>query len=183
MNNLIRAKKYIQKNGSLQPQVCCYGLQGPTGPTGIQGPTGAQGVTGPTGPSFSIDSILTGNDGSQTVGNNGLLNLGQLINSTGSSLSFVAPNQVIINESGTYLINFSSIIDSAGSSGDLGVSLRINGTIVPTASEYINFQSSAFSSELQHNYNATAGDVITVINSSAASNIYHDSTLSIIRLV
>lgn len=65
----------------------------------------------------------------------------------------------------------------------MGVSLQINGLIVDTAAEYIANQTAAFSSELQHNFNATAGDIISFINGSPVSNGYHDVTVSIIKLV
>ena len=163
------------------------GLIGPTGATGATGPQGIQGITGPTGPTgpstqSTIDSALTAYDGTQTIASNGTLSLGVLINSTGTSISFTAPNTITINTPGTYLINVSSIIDNAGTAGDLGITMQINGTTVPTASEYIANQATAFSSELQHNYNASAGDTITLINTSSASNDYHDTTVSIIRL-
>lgn len=144
---------------------------------------GPPGPPGPPGPASTIDSILTGYDGIQAVASNANLDLGTLINSTGDSLSFSAPNTVTVNEEGTYFINFSSIIYNTNSAGDLGVSLRINGTTVPTASEYITTQTSAFSSELQHNYDAQVGDTITLVNQSTVSNSYHDVTLSIIKLV
>lgn len=172
----------------------CYGPTGATGPTGsigptgpigatgVTGPTGATGPTGPSGSASAINSILTGYDGIETVVSNGLINLGELINSTGSSFSFNAPNEIIINQSGTYLINFSSVIQRTGTTGDLGVSMLINGNIVPTASEYIVNQSAAFSSELQHNYNASAGDIITFSNRSSVSNNYHDVILSILKI-
>lgn len=147
-------------------------------------PAGDTGPTGPTGPKATIDSILVGNDGTQTIVTNGELNLGTLVNSTGTSLSFTSPNDIIVNETGTYLVNVSSIINNApGSSGDLGLSLLINNTVVPTASEYIVTQTAAFSSELQHNFSATSGDIITVENRSTVSNNYHDLTISVIRLV
>lgn len=110
--------------------------------------------------------------------------MGTLVNSTGTSLSFTSPNDIIVNETGTYLVNVSSIINNApGSSGDLGLSLLINNTVVPTASEYIVTQTAAFSSELQYNFSATSGDIITVENRSTVSNNYHDLTISVIRLV
>lgn len=147
-------------------------------------PAGDTGPTGPTGPKATIDSILVVNDGTQTIVTNGELNLGTLVNSTGTSLSFTSPNDIIVNETGTYLVNVSSIINNApGSSGDLGLSLLINNTVVPTASEYIVTQTAAFSSELQHNFSATSGDIITVENRSTVSNNYHDLTISVIRLV
>ncbi len=80
------------------------------------------------------------------------------------------------------MLNFSSIINNAGTPGDLGVTLQINGVTVPTASEYIANQATSFSSELQHNFVASAGDIITFINTSPVSNNYHDITLSIIKL-
>ena len=54
--------------------------------------------------------------------------------------------------------------------------------IPPTASEYVANQTAAFSSELQHNYNATAGDTITFTNTSTVSNNYRDPAVSILKL-
>ncbi len=156
---------------------------GATGPTGEIGPTGTTGEIGPTGPRAVIDSILVGFDGTQTVQSNDNLELGVLVNSTGTAFTYTSPNQITINEAGTYLLNFSSIINNTNAAGDLGVSLQVNSTVIPTASEYIVTQTASFSSELQHNYNASPGDVITVINLSPVSNNYHDVTLSILKLI
>ena len=175
----------IRATGPTGPQGI-KGLTGATGPQGIQGLTGATGPTGavgPTGPSATIDSILVGNDGTQSAASNTNIPMGTQINATGTSLSYTAPNQITVNEAGSYLINVSSIINNTSAAGDLGISLAINGTVVPTASEYIATQAGSFSSELQHNYNATAGDIITLTNTSTVSNDYHDTTVSIIRLV
>ena len=192
------AMNKIMEDSKYKP-TCCSGPIGPTGPTGPTGPIGLTGLTGPTGPTgpigltgptgptgpvATINSILTANDGIQSVTASGLVDLGAEINSTGASLTFTAPNTVTIAEAGTYLINFSSLIMSGGTAGNLGASLQINGTIVPTASEYVDSTAMpGFSTELQHNYTATAGDTITIINSSTVANNFHDPTLSVIRLV
>lgn len=168
-NSMNKALDKIKHDSRCKP-TCCYG---PTGPTG---------ATGPTGPIATIDSILIAYDRTQTVTTNSKLNLGVIINSTGTEFTFTAPNKLTINTDGTYLLNFSSIINSAGIAGDLGVSMMINGVVIPTAAEYIPYQAGFFSSELQHNYNASAGDIITFINASSGSNNYHDITLSVLRL-
>ena len=196
-NNYDKALQIIQDAQRYRPlaSCCCPNMVGPTGPTGpigLTGPTGATGPTGPTGPTgatgatgpaSTIDSILVGNDGIESVATNGLVDLGTEINSTGSSITFTAPNTVTLS-AGTYLINFSSLIVSGGTAGDLGASLQINGTTVPTASEYISSATvSAFSTELQHNYTASDGDTITIINQSPITNNFRGPTLSVIKLV
>ena len=112
--------------GSIGP-TGSQGEIGPTGPTGPTGATGSTGATGPIGPAATIDSILTGTDGTETVQSGGTLNLGTEINSTGDSLTFNAPNEIVVNEDGTYLINFSSIINNAGTAGRFRGILAING--------------------------------------------------------
>lgn len=163
------------------------GDPGPTGPTGLAGSSGDQGPTGPTGPtgpSVSIDSILTANDGIQSVASNGLVDLGTTINSTGTSIIFTTPSTITFNVAGTYLINFSSLIINGGTAGNVGASMQINGTTVPTASEYIQSTTSVFmSTELQHNYTVSVGDTLTIANLSSVANNFHDPTLSIIKLV
>lgn len=137
-----------------------------------------------TGPVATINSILTASDSAQTVPGGGAtnLNLGTSVNQTGSSFTYNGTDTITIDEAGSYLINVSSVIDNSDTPGDIGITLAINGTDVATASEYVDNQSSAFSGELQHNYNANAGDTITLRNTSSVANIYRNLTVSIIRL-
>ncbi|MDO5568909.1 MAG: hypothetical protein Q4G04_02195 [bacterium] len=177
-NDFSKALQIIKKSQKNKP-VCC----GPTlGPTGATGPTGPTGATGPTGVAPTIDSILVDNDGNQTVASNGLIDLGSVINSTGASLSFTAPNTITFVEPGTYLIHFETLANNTAATGDLGVSMVINGAVIPNASEYVAGTTTESQFVLQHNYTASAGDTLTIENISTVSNDYHDSSLSIIKL-
>ncbi len=182
-NNDIYKKAMEKIKNAPKPRggCCCFGATGPTGPTGPTGAQGIQGVTGPTGPSPIINSILVSNDGIQSVVAGGLINLGTLINSTGTSATFTAPNTITL-EAGTYYILYESLINNTSTSGDVGVSLQVNGTIVSNASEYVPATSTQTQIVLQHNITITDETAITVKNNSTVSNSYHDSSISIIKL-
>ena len=172
----------IGATGATGPQGL-QGIQGLIGPTGPTGATGATGATGPTGPTATIDSILVDNDGSQTVTANSLVDLGETINSTGTSLTFADPDTVNLVEPGTYLISYESLIsNTAGSPGDVEASLLINGTVINNASEYVPATQTQTQINLQHNVTITEPATVQIQNTSTVSNIYHDSSLSIIRL-
>ncbi len=149
-----------------------------------QGLTGATGPTGPTGatPTISLDSILVSNDGLQTVTTNSALNLGTVINTTGTNITFTAPNTVNITTPGTYYVLFEVLAANTSTSGDVGASMEINGTIVPTASEYVSSTTTQTQFVLQHNITITSNSTITINNNSTVSNNYHDSSISVIKI-
>lgn len=156
----------------------------PEGEIGPTGPTGPTGATGPTGPTATLASILTVNDSTQSVPTNALVNLGDEINSTGTSLTYTAPNTITITEPGTYLINFTSLIVNGGTAGDIGATLQINGVSILTSSTYVPSTTiNATTIELTHNYNAVVGDEITITNTSTVANDFIDPTLSVVKLV
>lgn len=140
------------------------------------------GSTGPTGRSATIDSILVDNDGVQTVVSNALVNLGTQINSTGTSITFTAPNTVTLAAPGSYLIQYDALIANTAASGDVGVTMLVNGTVVPNASEYVVASSNEAQFVVQHSLTITTPTTITLSNRSPVSNDYHDSSLSIIKL-
>ena len=157
--------------------------RGATGATGPIGATGATGPTGPTGPTATIDSILVDNDGTQTVTANSFVDLGETINSTGTSLTFTEPDTVNLVEPGTYLISYESLIsNTAGSPGDVGASLLINGTVINNAAEYVPATQTQTQINLQHNVTITEPATVQIQNASSVSNTYHDLSLSILRL-
>ena len=150
----------------------------PSGATGPTGPTGPMGVT----PTVSLDSILFDNDGIQIVASGGLVDLGDVINMTGTSIIYTAPDTITI-ESGTYYILYSALVrNTATTSGDVGVTLFVNGVMVPNASEYVAATTTETQMVLQHNLTVTELTTISVSNISPVSNQYHDSSLSIIKL-
>lgn len=162
-----------------------YFLVGPQGPQGIQGRPGARGpmgATGPTGPAATIDSILVDYDGIQTVSAGSLINLGTVINSTGTSLTFSVPDTVNLVEAGTYFIQFSALVANTSASGDVGASMLINGAIAHNASEYILPSSVDIKIFLQHSVTITAMKTVQIRNYSTVSNNYHDTSLSVLKL-
>lgn len=151
---------------------------GPTGSTGSTGPTGPTGAT----PTIALDSLLVDNDGIQTVQPNTLVNLGEVINMTGSSIIYTAPDTVTI-EPGTYYILYEVLVrNTAAASGDVGATLFVNGTMVPNASEYVAATTTETQIVLQHNLTVTELTTISVNNGSPVANQYHDSSLSIIKI-
>lgn len=178
----MRIKNCLCNNTCNSNLVC---VPGPPGPQGIQGPRGLQGIQGPTGPAgtTSTDSILVANDLIETVASDGLINFGSVINSTGTSITFSAPNDIVLTP-GNYFILFSALVNNASASGNIGASISVNGTTVPTASEYVATQSTPVNIVLQHSVNVATGDTatITVGNLSSVSNNYHDPNLSVIKL-
>ncbi len=142
--------------------------------TGATGPTGATGVT-------SLDSTLVDNDGLQTVAANALVDLGETINNTGTSLIFTAPDTVTLAP-GTYFILFNTLVSNSTTPGDVGASLLVNGVVVNNAAEYVPATTTQTQVALMHNLTVTETTPISVRNASTVPNIYHDTSLSIIKL-
>ena len=158
------------------------GPTGTAGATGTTGPTGATGPTGPTGPSATIDSILVDYDETQAVSSGSFVDLGTVINSTGTSLTFNAPDTVNLIEPGTYFIQFSALVANTSTPGDVGASMLIDGIVAHNASEYILASSVETKISLQHSVTTTAMTTVQIRNSSTVSNNYHDASLSVLKL-
>ncbi len=199
VNKVLEYKK-LNLGGSC----CCFGPTGPTGPTGPAGgptgptgatgatgatgptgPTGATGATGPTGPTATValDSILVDNDVTMLTPANTLVDLGDVINMTGTSIIFTAPDTVTLDP-GTYYIVYTTLVSNDATPGDVGASMVIDGTVVSNAAEYVPATTTQTQIVLQHNVNiADAGTTLQIRNASTVSNNYHDSSLSVIKLV
>lgn len=158
------------------------GATGSTGPAGDIGPTGTTGPTGPTGPSATIDSILVDYDETQAVSSGSFVDLGTVINSTGTSLTFSAPDTVNLIEPGTYFIQFSALVANTSTPGDVGASMLVDGIIAHNASEYILASSVETKISLQHSMTTTSMATVQIRNSSTVSNNYHDASLSVLKL-
>lgn len=179
MNN--NFNRFDDDNNKIRTLCCCgpTGARGPTGPTGPSG--GPTGPTGPSGTVVALDSILVDNDGIQTVAPNSLVDLGTVINSTGTSATFTAPNTVTL-DAGTYYILYETLVSNTSTAGDVGASMLLNGTVVSNASEYVPATSTQTQIVLQHNATVVDGTTISINNGSSVSNNYHDSSLSIIKI-
>lgn len=164
------------------------GAQGPQGLIGATGPTGAQGIqgligpTGPTGSVSALDSMLVDNDGIQTVAASTLVDLGTVINTTGSSITFTTPSTVNLTVPGTYYILAEMLIANTSTAGDIGASMLINGTVVPNASEYAAATSTETQIVLQHSVTITTPTTVQLNNGSTVSNDYHDTSLWILKI-
>ena len=164
------------------------GATGPTGPQGIPGPTGATGATGATGPTGAAGAIntppniLIGYDADQVVSSNGTVDFGNLINSTGSSITFAPPSTVTLQDPGTYYILYTALIYNTSTAGDVGATIEINGVPTHNASQYVPATFTETQMVLQHSVMITAPVTITVRNLSNVSNSFHDSSLAIFKL-
>lgn len=126
--------------------------------------------------------MLVDNDGTQTVTANTLVDLGSIINSTGTSITFTSPNVVNLGV-GTYILLFESLISNTSSdSGDVGASMLVNGTVVPNASEYTPATTTQSQFVLMHSLTVTAATTVSIRNGSSVSNQYHDTSLLILKI-
>ena len=162
------------------------GLIGPTGPTGATGPQGLIGPTGPTGatgptPVVALDSTLVDNDGEQTVTAGSLVNLGTVINMTGTSAIYTAPDTVSL-AAGTYYIHYDALISNTSTAGDVGASLLINGVVANNAAEYVPATTTETQISLQHSLTVTSTTLVTIQNASTVSNQFHDSSLFVLKI-
>lgn len=155
------------------------GAQGAVGPTGLTGPTGPQGPTGPAGTNASI---LVNNANSQTVNTNTLLNLGTLINTTGSAMTFTPTNTVNLTASGTYLIIFTTLVENTNTAGDAGASLLVNNVVATNASAYGPATTAFKEITLIHNVTIAAATTLTISNGSTVSNNYKNATMSVLKI-
>lgn len=127
--------------------------------------------------------MLVSNDGIQTVAANGNVDFGTVVNSTGTSITFTAPDTVTL-AAGTYLIIATMLTQNTGAAGDIGVSLTVDGTVVPTASEYVASSATPVTDALQHLLTVATGDTATLqlVNGSTVSNNYHDVALTVLKI-
>ena len=146
-------------------------------------PICAVGATGPTGPTGTAvaNSLLTSNIADQTVTTTSLLNLGTEVNSTGTAITFTAPNTINLTP-GSYLIQaFTLGTDATGTTG-VGLELQVNSTGVPTATiEYVNGtgQNTLY---VQHNLDVAANSTVTFANNTTGSVDYSGTSVSVIKI-
>lgn len=182
---------------------CCVkyirGSQGVQGAQGIQGVPGAQGEPGADG-----ESVLSAYGGLYNTAVQPLT-FTAINTYVPLSLNMIMPiknvtvsgNTLVINEAGDYEINYNVLV-SASASVDMAVTVRSNGTVIPSTR---GSQTLTYSAEtgLTHDglfsgsviVTLSAGDVIdvaiSVINTlptglTAQVNNYANSTLSVKRL-
>ncbi len=166
--------------GATGPQgpVGLTGPQGPIGATGPQGPVGPTGATGPAGPSLT-DSIFT-NVEPLTVATDTALPL-TLVSQTPDSTQIFASTGVTLTD-GYYLINY-GFTGSSETDGIKSVAIFANDTQIDFSeiSDYSTAGNIAQASKTIL-YNATAGEVINIYNTTGESLSVTDAYLTITKI-
>ena len=159
------------------------GPVGPIGPQGHQGETGATGATGPVGPqgpAGTNDAIYAGVYAGTTATDT-VLPIA-LVQETADSTMSVTDNSISITESGVYLVSYSlSGTPDAGGS-DLSVSLYRNGVLVPNETLSVNTSAETEAVSRTILLSLTAGDFLSIYNTSDSTITLGSATLTVLRL-
>ena len=152
------------------------GLTGATGPQGPIGPTGATGPQGPAGPAGTGDAIYANLDGTTAV--SGAIIPIALDTATPTTTMSVTDNAVNIAEAGTYLVSF--FTNGSVPTGEFSTSLYQNGTAL--AGESIIISDSAGAGSKTILVNASAGDTLSIYNTSAETATLLGASLAVLKL-
>jgi len=168
--------------GAIGPQ----GPQGPVGPTGATGatgpigpvgPTGATGPVGPQGPA-GLGDALYACSGAQTVDADAIIPIA-LISSTPDTSISVLDNAVTLSEDGVYLVSYFSSGDVPA--GDFVTSLYLNGSAL--TDETIVQSNGAGAGSKTIVIDATAGDELSLYNTSARPSTLTGASITVVKLV
>ncbi len=165
--------------GAIGPQgpVGPTGATGATGPIGPVGPTGATGPVGPQGPAGLGDALYAGS-GAQTVDAGAIIPIA-LISSTPDTSISVLDNAVTLSEDGVYLVSYSSSGDVP--TGDFVTSLYLNGSAL--TGETIVQSNGAGAGSKTIVIDATAGDELSLYNTSASPSTLSSASITVVKLV
>ncbi len=152
------------------------GPQGPIGPTGATGATGATGPVGPQGPAGTSDAIYANLSGTSAV-SGAIIPLVFDTASPTTTMS-VSNNAVNLTEAGTYLVSF--FTNGSVPTGDFSTSLYQNGA--PVAGESIIITDSAGSSSKTILINASAGDTLSLYNTSGETATLLGASLTVLKV-
>lgn len=156
------------------------GATGPVGPQGPTGATGATGATGPQGPAGTNDAIYAGVYAGTTATDT-VLPIALVQETTDSTMS-VTDNSISITESGVYLVSYSlSGTPDAGGS-DLSVSLYNNAVAVPNETISVDTTTEEESISRTILLSLTAGDLLSIYNTSDSTITLGSATLTVLRL-
>ena len=154
------------------------GPQGPIGPTGATGAIGPQGPIGPTGPQgpAGLSDALYAGTGTEAVASNAIIPI-SFIDSTADTSITVDANNVTLNEDGVYLVSYYS----AGSveTGNFITSLYLNDSAL-SGETIINDLSGASSKTIV--LTASAGDTLSLYNTSASQATLSGASISVVKL-
>lgn len=132
----------------------------------------------------STNNILLSNLATQTVQANNNLALGNVVASNGRSITYNSPTTVLLTP-GTYYVTANVIgYNPPTSTGEVGVSIDVNGTPVPTASQYIPATTTQSLLSVQSIVTVPTGNTytLTLNNGSTDATDYVDSSLTVIKL-
>lgn len=153
------------------------GPQGPQGPAGPAGATGATGATGPQGPSGTND-ILYANSGTNSVAADATVPLTQAAATAGTTMS-VSANAVNLPEAGIYLVSY--FASGSVTTGNLDVSLYLNGTLIPGETITITNSTDVSAAGKTVLINAAAAGPLTLHNSSTGTATLTSAALTVLK--
>lgn len=167
--------------GPIGPQgpVGATGATGPVGPIGPQGPvgaTGATGATGPQGPAGTSQAVYAGVN--TVVIDSGVIIPIELISQSPESTMTVTNNEVVINEDGSYLVSYYA--DGSVTANEFVTSLYLND--VALTSESIIQSDSAGAGSKTILLNLTAGDTLSLYNTSATEATLSSASITALKV-
>jgi len=152
------------------------GPQGPVGPQGPQGPVGATGATGPQGPAGLSDALYASST-TATVGSGAIIPIALNASSPATTIT-VADNEVIVTETGTYLVSY--FADGSTAGGSFDTSLYLNDVAI--ANETLSFTSGEGSSSKTILLSLSANDGISIYNTSATEATLSGASITIVKI-
>ena len=159
------------------------GVQGPIGPQGEQGIQGIQGPIGPqgeAGTSATSIGVYTGLATDTTVNAGAIIPVVLSVETPDSDFT-VSNNAITFAEAGYYLVTYSA--NGSVSSGTFSVSLYEND--VEIAGETLLLSTSANETSQGSKtiiYNPTAGDSISLYNTSANTATINGAAITVVKL-
>lgn len=157
------------------------GPQGIPGPAGATGAAGPQGIPGPAGPTATNDNAMLYAEDLQTVAAGGTLNFTNSDISSPTAAISAAANGLLLAP-GRYLVSFVSDA-SVPAAGTIGAALALNGAPLPYAQAALSATGAdADRIAISAIVTLSASGSLSVINNTANSASYENSTLTAVRL-
>lgn len=158
------------------------GPQGPIGPAGPQGETGATGATGPIGPAgpagpAGLSDAIFASSGADTVDAGAIIPLALVVATPDTSLS-VSDNAVNVTEDGTYLVSY--FVGGSVPTNEFITALYLNGA--PITGETIVQSNSAGAASKTILLNLSAGDTLSLYNTSATEATLSGASITVLKV-
>jgi len=161
------------------------GPQGPVGPVGPAGPTGAvaaAGAVGPIGPQGPVGPAGT-NDAVYAVSTAATIAAGEIIPitlsaATADTTMTITDNAVNITEAGTYLVSY--YVGGSVATNEFVTALYLNGAEI--ANENIVQSNSAGAASKTVLLNLSAGDTLSLYNTSATEATLSAAAITVLKL-